>query len=326
MKLQEIADYLQIPLNKGGDIEIHSLASLDEAKQGQMSFVMHSKYIPLLAKSQASALLVRQSDVSELESHNASIVPLVCDDPHVSIARLSKLFAKPLFGASETPPKIDPSAQILERVSIGNGSSIGARTILMQGVVVGENVRIGEDCILYPNVVIYADTVICNRVFIHASSVIGGDGFGYARCRKTGENIKIYHNGIVYLEDDVEIGANSAIDRAVFGQTRIKKGAKIDNLVQVGHNCVVGESSLIAGQAGLAGSTTLGKNVVMAGQTGAAGHLHIGDNTTLTVRSTASKSLAPNKIYSGYPSYEHKEWLKMQALLRKMTNIKRWGC
>ncbi|MDE6979554.1 MAG: UDP-3-O-(3-hydroxymyristoyl)glucosamine N-acyltransferase [Helicobacter sp.] len=325
MKLQKIAEYLQIPLSSGREIEIHSLASLDEAKQGQISFVMHSKYIPMLAKSQASALLVRECDVVNLKQHNASIIPLVCDDPHVAIARLSKLFAKPLFGG-KNPPQIDPSAQILERVSIGNGSIIGARTILMQGVVVGENVRIGEDCILYPNVVIYADTVLCNRVFIHASSVIGGDGFGYARCKKTGENIKIYHNGIVYIEDDVEIGANSAIDRAVFGQTRIKKGAKIDNLVQVGHNCSVGEFSLIAGQAGLAGSTTLGRNVVMAGQTGAAGHLHIGDNTTLTVRSTASKSLAPNKVYSGYPSYEHKEWLKMQALLRKMTNIKRWGC
>ena len=325
MKLYEIAEYLQLPLPKSGEIDIHSLASLDEAKSGQISFVMHSKYIPILARSQASALLVRECDVVELERHNASIIPLVCDDPHVAIARLSKLFAKPLFGGNQNPPKIDPSAQILERVSVGNGSSISARTILMQGVVVGENVQIGEDCVLYPNVVIYPNTILCDRVFIHANSVIGADGFGYARCKKTGENIKIYHNGIVYLEDDVEVGANSAIDRAVFGQTRIKKGAKIDNLVQVGHNCVVGESSLIAGQAGLAGSTTLGKNVVMAGQSGAAGHLHIGDNTTLTVRSTASKSLAPNKVYSGYPSYEHKEWLKMQALLRKMTNIKRWG-
>lgn len=325
MTLQEIADYLQIPLERGGDIAIHSLSSLDQAQKGTISFVMHSKYIPLLAKSQASALLVRECDVSALRQHNDSIIPLVCDDPHVGIAKLSKLFAKPSFGTLTTPPIIDPTAQVLDRVTIGNGAKIGKRSILMQGVVVGEGVSIGDDCVLYPNVVIYRDTLIGNRVMIHAGSVIGGDGFGYARCKKTGENIKIYHIGIVCLEDDVEIGANAAIDRAVFGQTRIKKGAKIDNLVQVGHNCVVGECSLIAGQAGLAGSTTLGKNVVMAGQTGAAGHLHIGDNTTLTVRSTASKSLAPNKIYSGYPSYEHKEWLKMQALLRKMTNIKRWG-
>lgn len=325
MTLQEIANFLQISFeaNAENNVDITALSSIKEAKKGELSFVVSRKYIPLLAQSQASAVLVRAGDLQEMSAYNQSIIPLVCDDPHVSIAHLSKLFAKPPFRTCKESSYIDESATIMERVSIGSGVRIGKHVVVMSGVVIGDGVCIGDDCLIYPNVVLYRDTILHNRVIIHAGAVIGSDGFGYARCRKTGENIKIYHNGIVRLDDDVEIGANTTIDRAVFGQTHIKRGTKIDNLVQVGHNCIIGECSLIAGQAGLAGSTTTGRNVVMGGQSGAAGHLHIGDFATLTVRSTASKSLAAGKIFSGYPTCEHKEWLKMQAKVHKFFKVKR---
>ncbi|RAX58009.1 UDP-3-O-(3-hydroxymyristoyl)glucosamine N-acyltransferase [Helicobacter monodelphidis] len=320
MTLKEITDYLHLP-SVNVEAEITGLASLKDAKNGDISFINHSKYFPLLAQSQATAVLIFEKDLKQFKNISKAI-PLVCDDPYLAIAYLTKLFTKPPFGACKEPPIIDTTAVIQPNVTIGNGTKIGKNTILMSGVAIGEGVSIGDDCLIYPNVVIYRDSVIGHRVSIHANSVIGSDGFGYAHTA-AGEHVKIYHSGIAILEDDVEVGANTAVDRAVFGETRIKRGTKIDNLVQVGHNCVIGEHSLLAGQAGLAGSTTTGRNVVMGGQSGAAGHLHIGDFTTLTVRSTASKSLAPKKIYSGFPSYEHREWLKIQANLKKLASAKR---
>ncbi len=188
----------------------------------------------------------------------------------------------------------------------------------MSGVYVGAEVVIGDDVILYPNVTIYRDCVIGNRVMIHAGSVIGSDGFGYAHT-KMGEHIKLYQNGNVILEEDVEIGANTTIDCAVFGSTVIKQGTKIDNLVQIGHNCVVGEHSIMVSQSGLAGSTTLGRNVVMGGQSATAGHLTIAPFTTLAARSGVTKSITAKGVYSGFPLMEHKLWLKMQAKLAKIV-------
>lgn len=170
---------------------------------------------------------------------------------------------------------------------------------------------------LFPSVCIYNDCEIGHNVRIHANSVVGSDGFGYAHT-KDGKHIKIYHNGKVVLEDDVEIGANTTIDRAVFGQTRIKRGTKIDNLVQIGHNCNIGEYSIIVAQAGISGSTTTGRNVVLGGQSGSAGHLHIGDFTQIGARGAISKSLPANGKFSGHPLLPIQDWLKLQALLKKM--------
>ncbi len=323
MQLKEIADFLGIVVpNEDKNIEIKKLASLEHSEEGDLSFISQTKYFTFLKDTKATAVLIKEQDIILFNQSHTKAIALVCDDPYLAIAQLSKLFAKPLFGNYKEAPLVDEKAVIMPHVSISNGAIIGANSVLMHGVVIGEGVKIGRDCIIYPNVVIYNDTIIGDRVIIHANSVIGSDGFGYAHT-KDGNHVKIYHNGIAILEDDVEIGANTAIDRAVFRETRIKKGTKIDNLVQVGHNCIVGEHSLLAGQVGLAGSTTTGRNVVMGGQSGAAGHLHIGDFTTLSVRSTASKNLQSSKIYSGYPSYEHREWLKVQAKIKKLAQAKR---
>uniref|UniRef100_UPI003A8BB76B UDP-3-O-(3-hydroxymyristoyl)glucosamine N-acyltransferase n=3 Tax=Helicobacteraceae TaxID=72293 RepID=UPI003A8BB76B len=204
---------------------------------------------------------------------------------------------------------------------IGNGSKIGANCTIMSSVTIGENVKIGANCVLFPGVCIYNDCEIGDNVRIHANSVVGSDGFGYAHT-KEGKHIKIYHNGKVVLENDVEVGANTTIDRAVFGQTRIKQGTKIDNLVQIGHNCNIGEYSIIVSQAGISGSTTTGRNVVLGGQSGSAGHLHIGDFTQIGARGAISKSLPAFGKFSGHPLLPIQDWLKLQALLKKMLKKK----
>ncbi len=187
----------------------------------------------------------------------------------------------------------------------------------MPNVVIGDNVSIGEHCKIYPNVVIYRDSIIGNRVNIHAGSIIGCDGFGYAHTAE-GKHIKIEHNGRVVIEDDVEIGANNTIDRAVFGQTLIKQGAKIDNLVQIGHNCVVGEHTLLVSQVGLAGSTTTGRNVIMGGQAGTGGHIHIGDFVQVAGRGAVGKNLPPHTKWGGHPLMELNEWMKFYVSLRRL--------
>jgi UDP-3-O-[3-hydroxymyristoyl] glucosamine N-acyltransferase len=187
----------------------------------------------------------------------------------------------------------------------------------MSGVYIGTDVVIGDNVLLYPNVTIYRDCKLGNNVMIHSGSVVGSDGFGYAHT-KAGEHVKLYQNGNVIIEDDVEIGANTTIDCAVFGSTLIMHGAKIDNLIQIGHNCVVGEYSIMVSQSGLAGSTTLGRNVVMGGQSATAGHLSIAPFTTLAARSGVTKSITKGGVYGGFPLMEHKLWLKLQAKLAKI--------
>jgi UDP-3-O-[3-hydroxymyristoyl] glucosamine N-acyltransferase len=234
----------------------------------------------------------------------------------MSVALLSKYFAKPIR-SSENAPIIGEGTHIYPTAYIENGARIGANCTIMSGVYIGAESVIGDDVILYPNVTVYRDCLIGNRVMIHAGTAIGSDGFGYAHT-KMGEHIKLYQNGNVIIEDDVEIGANSTVDCAVFGSTIVKQGSKIDNLVQIGHNCVVGEHSILVSQSGLAGSTTLGRNVVMGGQSATAGHLSIAPFTTLAARSGVTKSIINKGVYSGFPLMEHKLWLKMQAKLAKI--------
>ncbi len=232
------------------------------------------------------------------------------------VARLSKMFAKPI-ASSEIAPLIGLGSIVYPTAHIENGVRIGSNCTIMSGVYVGADVVVGDSVILYPNVCVYRDSIVGNNVIIHAGSVVGSDGFGYAHT-KMGAHIKLYQNGNVVIEDDVEIGANTTIDCAVFGSTVIKHGSKIDNLVQIGHNCVVGDHSIMVSQSGLAGSTTLGRNVVMGGQSASAGHLTIAPFTTLAARSGVTKSIKIGGIYSGFPLMEHKLWLKLQAKLAKI--------
>ena len=312
MKLYEIAAFLGC--NEIQDsIEITGMNTLKNAVEGEISFLSDSKYEKELSETKASAVILPASKAHLLPE---GVVVLNSDEPYMYVALLSKHFAKPIQ-SSDLPPVIGEGTRVYPTAHIENGARIGANCTIMSGVYIGAEAVIGDNVILYPNVSVYRDCVIGNRVMIHAGTVIGSDGFGYAHT-KLGEHIKLYQNGKVIIEDDVEIGANTTVDCAVFGSTIIKQGVKIDNLVQIGHNCVVGEHSIIVSQSGLAGSTTLGRNVVMGGQSATAGHLSIAPFTTLAARSGVTKSIVNKGIYSGFPLMEHKLWLRMQAKLAKM--------
>lgn len=313
MKLCEIAELLGC---KGveGSIEISGMNTLRDAKEGEISFLSDSKYEKEISDTRASAVILPASKAHLLPE---GVVALESDEPYMSVALVSKYFAKPVR-SSDNPPVIGEGTFVYPTAYIENGASIGRNCTIMSGVYIGAEAVIGNDVTLYPNVTVYRDSFIGNRVLIHAGTVIGSDGFGYAHT-KMGEHVKLYQNGNVIIEDDVEIGANTTIDCAVFGSTIIKQGSKIDNLVQIGHNCIVGEHSILVSQSGLAGSTTLGRNVVMGGQSATAGHLTIAPFTTLAARSGVTKSIVTKGIYSGFPLMEHKLWLKMQAKLAKIV-------
>lgn len=300
------------------DFELDSLAPLESASPTQLSYIDQDKYVSALADSQAGAVLIRAHLAPQVPAH---IQALIVDDPHLAFALLSALFAKGDFSEGDLESShiahIDSTARVSLRATLGANVRIGADTLIMPGVVIGDDVSIGKNCKIYPNVVIYRDTLIGDNVSIHAGSVIGCDGFGYAHT-KDGKHIKIEHNGRVVIEDDVEIGANNTIDRAVFGETRIKQGAKIDNLVQIGHNCVIGQHSILVSQVGLAGSTTTGRNVVMGGQAGTGGHIHIGDFVQVAGRGAVGKNLPPNTKWGGHPLMELDEWMKFYVSLRRM--------
>lgn len=297
------------------DFTLEGLAPLESATKNQVSYIEHDRYVKCLKDSKAGAVLIREALRDKVPSH---IQPLVVDNPHLAFALLSQLFTKGDFIAKpHTDSNIDESASIGANVSLGRNVSIGEHTMIMPGVVIADNVTIGSHCKIYPNVVIYRETVIGDRVLIHAGSVIGSDGFGYAQ-NALGEHAKIEHNGRTVIEDDVEIGANNVIDRAVFGETRIKKGSKVGHSCVIAHNSVVGEHSLLVAQVGLAGSTTMGRNVVLGGQVGTVGHVHIGDFTQVGSRGAISKNLPPKSKWGGHPIMPLDDWLKFYVGLRRM--------
>ncbi len=243
---------------------------------------------------------------------------LVTDEVYLKMALSSKFFAPPLLEDNLDAPIIGVRSSVIDSAYVANGSKIGKNCTIMPGAFVGTNVEIGDDVIIHPNVTIYRDCKIGSRVIVHSGTVIGSDGFGFAHT-KMGEHIKIYQNGNVIIEDDVELGSNNSVDRAVFGSTVIKKGAKIDNLVQIGHNCVIGEHSILVSQSGVAGSTILGRNVVMGGQSATAGHLKIAPFTTLAARSGVTKDIQePHKTFAGFPLMDHRTWMKLQAKIIRL--------
>jgi len=313
MNLKDIADLLKLDVSLAFDCDIVGMNTLKEATAGEISFLSDSKYEKDLELTQASAVILPASKSHLLPK---DVVALCSDEPYLMVAKLSKLFAKPI-ASSNIAPIMGEDNIIYPTAHIENGARIGSNCTIMSGVYIGADVVIGNNVILYPNVSIYRDCILGNNVMIHSGSVVGSDGFGYAHT-KMGEHIKLYQNGNVILEDDVEIGANTTIDCAVFGSTLIKKGSKIDNLIQIGHNCVVGEHCIMVSQSGLAGSTTLGRNVVMGGQSARSGHLTIAPFTTLAARSGVTKSIKNGGVYSGFPLMEHKLWLKLQAKLAKI--------
>ena len=311
-KLTQIAKEIDIEYS-GDDIDIYGLHTLNSATANHISFFNDKRYIDNLADTKAGSVLIEAKYANLLPK---STIPLITDEPYLKLALASKLFAYQI-STKGSHPKMGDGCDIDKRVRFGKNVKLGSGVIVMAGAYIGDEVEIGSNTIIYPNVTIYHHSKIGDNCILHAGSVIGSDGYGFAHT-KEGEHIKIYQNGNVIIEDDVEIGANTTIDRAVFGSTYIRRGTKIDNLVQIGHNCDIGENTLMAGQVGISGSTSLGRNVIMGGQSGTVGHIKIGDFSTIAGKGGVTKSLKGGKTYAGFPAIEHKLWLKLQAKISSL--------
>lgn len=312
MKLNLLAK--EIGLEIDSDMEIDGLNTLKDANSQNLSFFDNKKYLDDLKSTNAGAVLIT--------SEFADFVPKTClalvtDEPYLKLAFASKIFAPKPFETDGNDPVISQNCIISPNAYIGKNTFIDENTTIMPGAFVGDNCNIGKNCVIYPNVSIYRDCKIGDNCTIHANTVIGSDGFGFAHT-KLGEHIKIFQNGNVIIENDVEIGSNTSIDRAVFGSTFIKEGTKIDNLVQIGHNCVIGEYSIIVSQVGISGSTKLGRNVIMGGQSATSGHLEIAPFTTIAARGGVTKSIDTKGTYAGFPLFEHREWLKLQGKIARL--------
>lgn len=315
IKLKDIANQLDIKCEK--DICIRGLNTLQDATSNQISFLENKKYLSALKETDAGAVFVSK-ETEQFVPKNS--IALICDNPYEYLAKASKIFAPKLIEIDGEKPNIGENTTIMQNVSIGLNTNIGKNCTIMAGSFIGDNVSIADNCIIYPNVTIYRDCIIGNNTTIHAGTVIGSDGFGFAT-NKNGEHIKIYQNGNVKIGSNVEIGSNCTIDRAAFGSTIIEDMVRIDNLVHIAHNCVIGYGSILVTQVGISGSTTLGKYVVMAGQSGTTGHLNIASFTTISARGVVTKSIKEEKKqWAGFPLIEHKNWLKLQAKISKLIN------
>jgi len=311
MRLKEIVKSIGLECKE--DIEINSLLALKEAKDDSLSFFHDSKYLNDLKNTKAGAVILEEQYLEYLPK---DCIALVTANPYRKMAEATKLFAyKP--SAKTYEPTVGANCDIASSVNFGKNVEIGDNTTIMPGCYIGDNVVIGSNTLIYPNITIYHNCSIGSNVTIHSGSVIGSDGFGFVS--KDSSNAKFYQIGNVIIEDYVEIGSNCSIDRATLGSTIIKANAKLDNLIQVGHNCEIGEYSIIVSQVGLSGSTKLGIGVVMGGQSATAGHLSIGDRAMLAARSGVTKSLEGGKIYGGFPAVDIKMWRKMQAAIARLV-------
>ena len=314
MLLSQIASNLDYKYY-GEDVEITSMNSLQNASYAELSFAEHKKYAHDLQNSKASAYLIHENLVDYLPANTSYIV---CDNVSLSMAYTTKLFAPKKIDTFAAESIVEEGSYIDKRANVEKGAVVGKNATIMAGAYIGYNVHIGDNSVIYPNAVIYRDCVIGNDCIIHSGTVIGSDGFGFAHTN-LGEHVKIYQNGNVIIEDEVEIGANCAIDRAVFGSTLIKKGVKLDNFTHIGHNCEIGEYSLFVAQSGVGGSTKLGRNCVVSGQSAFSDHLEIAPFSTFTARSGVTKSIKePHGVWSGYPLMPHKQWMKLQSKVVKL--------
>ena len=287
------------------------------ASSSQLTFAVHKKYAKDLASSNAKAFLI-PADLVEFLPDNASYI--ICEDVSISMAHATKLFApKPIdFNASVL--ELDESSYVDAKANVEDGVLIGKNVTVMAGAYIGSNARIGDNTIIYPNVTIYRDSKIGSDCIIHSGTVIGADGFGFSHT-KLGEHVKIYQNGNVIIEDDVEIGANCTIDRAVFNSTIVRKGTKFDNFIHIAHNCDIGEYCIFVAQTGVGGSTKLGHNCVVSGQSAFSDHLDIAAFSTFTARSGITKNIKESGgVYSGFPLMDHREWRRLQTKIAKLNS------
>jgi UDP-3-O-[3-hydroxymyristoyl] glucosamine N-acyltransferase len=322
MKLGELAAQLECKLEGAADLEITGVAGMDEANAGEITFLSNPKYLRKLHTTRAAAIIA-SADVDTLGKP-----VLRSADPYLSFARALEVFYPP----QRPPAGIHPTAVIAPDVKLGRNASIGPYVVIEAGA------EIGNDCVLKGLVMIYPGVKIGDRFFAHSHAVvrenvrigndvilqngvvIGGDGFGFVP-RPDGTFYKIVQAGIVIIEDGVEVQSNSCIDRAAVGETRLHRGVKVDNLVQVAHGCDIGENSLLCSQVGIAGSTKLGRNVILTGQVGVNGHLTIGDHVIATPQSGVPNDVRPNTMISGSPAVDHEVWLKASAVYRRLPEM-----
>jgi UDP-3-O-[3-hydroxymyristoyl] glucosamine N-acyltransferase len=323
IKLAEAAEIVNGNVIGDKNITISSFAKIEEAKSGELTFLYLDSYKKFFPSTKASAIIVKK----DFPKTRNDITYIEVESPNKAFAKLLQHYFEPDYKLSG----IDPTASIHSTAVIGENNAVGKNVVISEGCKIGsnvkifhnavllENVEVGDNTVIFQNVSIREGCRIGKNVIVHANSVIGSDGFGY----DIDEN-KVFHKvpqiGIVIIEDDVEIGSNVSVDRASLGATIIKKGVKIDNLVQIAHNVVVGENSIVAGQAGVAGSTKIGKNCYLLGQAGVSGHLEIADNVILHVQSGTGKSIAKAGNYFGSPAKEIKEAFKLEAHYRNLQN------
>ena len=307
----------------GADKRVRAVKPLEEAESEDLSFLSHPRYRPLLEMCRAGGLLVAPG----VRAEHLSLV--VVERPYVALAKVMGFLHPPVRPVAGVDPRsVVPEDCQLGRevcigpfVTLGRGCCVGDRTILQPGVTLGEEVRVGQDCLLYPGVTVLDRCTVGSRVILHAGAVVGSDGFGFAE--EGGAHMKIPQIGNVIVEDDVELGANVTVDRGTFGSTRIRRGTKIDNLVQVGHNCDVGEDCILVAQVGLSGSVRVGRGSVFAGQSGSVGHLRIGKDVKVGAKSAVTEDLADGAFVIGHPARDHREWKRSQAGLARLPELRK---
>ncbi|SNR61251.1 UDP-3-O-(3-hydroxymyristoyl)glucosamine N-acyltransferase [Desulfurobacterium atlanticum] len=322
MRVKEIAEILGCKVKGDGDLEIIGVNEIQNAKKGDLTFLSNPKYEKFLKTTKASAVITGKE-------YDLPLTQLICDEPYVAFAKALSLFYKENFPEDYISPEttvgkgteIGKSVYIGDNVVVGENCRIGDRVKIFPGTFIGDGTVIGDDTVIFSNVSIYRQTVIGKRVRIHSGAVIGSDGFGYAFSKKEMRIYKVPQIGRVVIEDDVEIGANTTIDRGTIGETVIGSGTKIDNLVQIGHNVKVGKNCFIVSQVGISGSTVIGDNVTLAGQVGVAGHIKIGSNITVGAKAGVTKSIEKAGVYAGFPIKDYRVWRKTEALINRLPEI-----
>jgi UDP-3-O-[3-hydroxymyristoyl] glucosamine N-acyltransferase len=324
IRLKDAADFVGGVVNGNPELEISNIAKIEDAKEGDITFLYLPAYQKYLNTTKASAVLISP----EFEKTRTDISYIEVKNPNVAIQKFIITFLKPSFVLKGIDPSssVDPSAVLGKNVGIGKnvviaaGCTIGDNSMIYHNTVIMENVKIGNECLIYPNVSIREKCVLGNNVIIHSNTVVGSDGFGYIPNAK-GEYEKVPQIGNVILEDDVELGSNVSVDRAAFGSTILKKGVKIDNLVQIAHNVLIGEHTAVAAQAGISGSTKIGKNCMIAGQAGFVGHIEIADQTIIGAQSGVSKSITKPGKYRGAPAQDMAQQLRLEAQIRNIPSL-----
>lgn len=324
----------QIALMIQGKVEgdpgavVGSFGKIEEARAGQLAFLANPKYEDHLYSTGASIIIINEAlPLKKPVSATLIRVPDAYSAFAALLGKYQELKTQQLTGIQQ-PSYVAPTAKVGENVFIGafayvsEGAEVGNGTKLFPGVFLGSQVKVGENCVIHPGVVIYHDCVIGNQVVIHSGTIIGSDGFGFAP-QADGSFKKVPQIGNVVVEDQVEIGSNSSIDRATIGSTIIRSGAKLDNLIQIAHNVEIGHSSVIAAQAGVSGSTKIGKGVMIGGQAGIVGHIQVGDGAKINAQSGVSKSIEAGKAVTGSPAHDYTAALRSQAVTRKLPELEK---